>query len=89
MTNCGSSSEEWETNQRMGWFRRKHSGLSGSQTLFPELLEPLFGGMDPPYGGIPADLEEVLVFMHMHKVLRQSGFLLPRKFRLFRIAEVG
>lgn len=69
LTSCGRSSKGWETNQRMAWFRRKHSGLTGSQTLFPELLEPLLA-----YGRICADLEEVVVFMQMHKTLRQSVF---------------
>lgn len=67
LTSCGSSSKRWEINQGMGWFRRKHSGLTGRQMLFPELLEPLFA-----YGGIHADLEEVVVFMQMHKTLKKS-----------------
>lgn len=50
--------------------------------LFPKLLEPLF-----PCGGIRDDLEEVLVFMQMHKVLRQSVFPVS-KVRLFRIIDL-
>lgn len=47
--------------------------------LFPELLEPLFA-----YGEIHADLEEVVVFMQMHKTLRLSVFPASKEIQAFQ-----